>query len=91
MNQAALYQSTIAPLMANIRRVFGIRFDKSPIQTVEALTDFVETRAAYVAQTSLYGYLKTRMGTRYPHMFRDEVFFRFHYHIQMACLRFMPL
>ena len=35
---------------------------------------FVQTRAAYVAQTSLYGYLKTRMGTRYPHMFQDEVF-----------------
>lgn len=69
-----LYQSRIEPLFGVFRRIFGIRFDKSPIQTVEDLGKFVQTRASYVAQTSLYGYLKTRMGTRYPQMFEDEVF-----------------
>ena len=32
------------------------------------------TRAAFVAQKTLYGYVKTRMGTRYPSMFEDDVF-----------------
>ncbi|MEM7429412.1 MAG: hypothetical protein AAF441_25320, partial [Pseudomonadota bacterium] len=39
----------------------------------EALADFVQTRGSYVAQTSLYGYLKNRMGISYPKMFEDEV------------------
>lgn len=55
-------------------RVLAIRFDRSPIGTVESLTEFVRMRASYVAQTSLYGYLKTRMGTRYREYFEDDVF-----------------
>ena len=49
-----------------------IRFRQGPITTVEGLTEFVQTRSAYVAQTSLYGYLKNRMGIKYPEMFADE-------------------
>lgn len=49
-----------------------IRFRKGPIDSVQGLTEFVQTRAAYVAQTSLYGYLKNRMGIKYPEMFADE-------------------
>lgn len=52
----------------------AIRFDASPINDVERLTEFVRTRSSYVAQTSLYGYLKTRMGTQYRAYFEDEVF-----------------
>ena len=43
---------------------------------MDKLAEFVQTRAAYVTQTSLYGYLKTRMGTRYRVMFEDDVFSR---------------
>ena len=57
-----------------MRRALGVRFDKSPIQTVEKLIEFVHTRSAYVAQTSLYGYLKTRMGTRFRQVFEDDKF-----------------
>lgn len=53
-------------------QVFTTRFRKGPIDSVEALSDFVQTRSAYVAQTSLYGYLKNRMGIKYPEMFADE-------------------
>ncbi len=49
-----------------------IRFRQGPITTVPELAEFVQTRAAYVAQTSLYGYLKNRMGIKYPEMFADE-------------------
>lgn len=51
-----------------------IRFDQSPISTVAQLLDFVHTRSSYVAQTSLYGYLRTRMGTSYREYFQDEEF-----------------
>jgi len=58
----------------NWRRIYGIRFDKSPIQDVDSLVQFIQTRSAYVAQTSLYGYLKTRMGTRFRQIFEDDKF-----------------
>ena len=50
-----------------------IRRDSGPIDSVDALSTFVSTRSAFVAQKTLYGYLKTRMGTRYPSMFEDDV------------------
>ncbi len=56
------------------RRTFRIRFDKSAIQGVDDLVEFIQTRSAYVAQTSLFGYLKTRMGTRYRQVFEDDKF-----------------
>ncbi|MGR3915084.1 MAG: esterase, partial [Gammaproteobacteria bacterium] len=39
--------------------------------TPQALGEFVESRASYVAQTALYGYMKTRAGTRFPALFED--------------------
>ena len=56
------------------KRIFGIRFDKSAIESIDNLAEFIQTRSAYVAQTSLYGYLKTRMGTRYRQVFEDDRF-----------------
>ncbi|MBS0248032.1 MAG: hypothetical protein JSR61_15560 [Proteobacteria bacterium] len=47
------------------------RRDRGPIDSVAALTDFVASRAAYHAQKTLYGYVKARMGIRYPAMFED--------------------
>ncbi len=35
----------------------------------DSLATFISTRASHVAQTSLYGYLRTRAGTRFPEMF----------------------
>ena len=46
--------------------------DREPIDSVGDLHNFVATRSAYIAQKTLYGYLKTRMGTRYPSMFEDD-------------------
>ena len=67
--------SRIAALIpGNWRRIFGIRFDKSAIQSIDNLSEFIQTRSAYVAQTSLYGYLKTRMGTRFRQVFEDDKF-----------------
>ena len=51
-----------------------IRLDKGRIDNLAVLIEFTHTRAAYVAQTSLYGYLKTRMGTRFRVIFEDDAF-----------------
>ena len=45
-----------------------------PITSLEELQSFVTTRAAYISQKKLYGYLKTRMGTSWPKMFEDAVY-----------------
>ena len=42
-----------------------------PIASPEALAAFLKSRASHVAQTSLYGYLKTRAGTQFPEMFEN--------------------
>ncbi len=70
-----LSASRIAALIpGNWRRIFDLRFDKSAIRNVDDLAEFIQTRSAYVAQTSLYGYLKTRMGTRFRQVFEDDKF-----------------
>jgi hypothetical protein len=52
----------------------SIRADAAPIDTVERVEHFAATRAALIAQKKLYGYLKERMGVRYPTVFQDEIF-----------------
>lgn len=54
--------------------VGGGRKRDQPIDTFEDLARFLDTRASFVAQTSLYGYLRTRAGARYPELFDDDQF-----------------
>ena len=42
------------------------------IGSKEDLQSFVQERSAHVTQTTLYGYIKTRIGTRYALMLEDE-------------------
>ena len=44
------------------------------ISTEEDLQKFIQQRSAHVTQTTLYGYLKTRIGVKYTAMVDDEVF-----------------
>ncbi len=44
------------------------------IRSRVALVEFIHSRAAYIGQTALYGYLKTRTGTRFRELFQDERF-----------------
>ncbi len=55
-----------------VASLLGMGRDNGPIDSVAALAAFVSTRSAYVAQKTLYGYVKTRMGLRYVSMFEDE-------------------
>jgi hypothetical protein len=68
LNPAALW-SAIRPHLG-----LGRGATREPITTPEALGHFLDSRASFVAQTSLYGYLRTRAGMRYPELFADDVF-----------------
>jgi hypothetical protein len=61
-----------------------------PVADPRGLTDFLRTRAAHVAQTSLYGYLRTRAGTRFPELFSDDAFVASiniaKWHVWLACV-----
>lgn len=60
------------------------------IVDAEGLRRFLETRSNHVAQTSLYGYIRTRAGTRYPELFENNEFIRSiniaKWQIWLACL-----
>ncbi|MDH3738728.1 MAG: esterase [Alphaproteobacteria bacterium] len=45
-----------------------------PVLTLEDLVSFTETRAKFVSQTSLFGYVRTRAGTRYASLMEDDIF-----------------
>ena len=47
---------------------------KRAVADAAALARFLETRASHVAQTTLYGYLRTRAGARYPELFENDAF-----------------
>ena len=44
------------------------------INSLEEIETFIHERSAHVTQTTLYGYIKTRIGSRYAMMFEDKVF-----------------
>ena len=44
------------------------------ISSKEDLQKFIQQRSAHITQTTLYGYLKTRMGHKYTLMVDDKIF-----------------
>ena len=44
------------------------------ISNLDELENFIQTKSAWVTQVTLYGYLKTRMGTRYVLHFENDKF-----------------
>jgi len=65
-----------ATLWATVRPFLGLgrAAAPEPITSPESLSRFLDSRASFVAQTSLYGYLRTRAGMRYPELFDDDAF-----------------
>ena len=49
------------------------------IKSKKDLENFIQERSAHVSQTTLYGYLKTRIGVKYIAMMEDEVFLKSKY------------
>ena len=46
----------------------------APVATLDELRVYIERRSKAVTQVTLFGYLKTRAGTRYTSLFEDDVF-----------------
>ena len=69
---------------------FGGQKSNRLISTPEALAQFINSRASHVTQTSLYGYLKTRAGTRFPELFENpDILTSINiakWHIWLACV-----
>lgn len=47
---------------------------ETAVVNVEQLVKYIETRSKFVAQTTLFGYVKTRAGTRYVSLYEDPLF-----------------
>ena len=54
--------------------LFKAFIPKKKIQNLDDLENFIQTKSAWVSQVTLYGYLKTRMGTRYVLHFENDKF-----------------
>ena len=56
--------------------LFKAFIPKKKICNLSDLEDFIQTKSAWVTQVTLYGYLKTRMGTRYVLHFENDKFMK---------------
>ena len=56
--------------------LFKAFIPKRKIKQLDELENFIQTKSAWVTQVTLYGYLKTRMGTRYVLHFENDEFMR---------------
>ena len=54
--------------------LFKAFIPKKKIRDLDDLEKFIQTKSAWVTQVTLYGYLKTRMGTRYVLHFENDEF-----------------
>ena len=54
--------------------LFKAFIPKKKISDLDELENFIQTKSAWVTQVALYGYLKTRMGTRYVLHFENDEF-----------------
>ena len=54
--------------------LFKAFLPKKKIDNLDELETFIQTKSAWVSQVTLYGYLKTRMGTRYVLHFENDKF-----------------
>ena len=54
--------------------LFKAFIPKKKINNFDDLENFIQSKSAWVTQVTLYGYLKTRMGTRYVLHFENDVF-----------------
>lgn len=90
-NLDSLLQPTLLErIVGRLRALFGGKRGREPILDAAALRQFLSTRASFVAQTTLYGYLRTRAGVRFPELFDDDAFVASvnvaKWHVWLACL-----
>ena len=54
--------------------LFKAFIPKKKLSNLDELENFIQSKSAWVTQVTLYGYLKTRMGTRYVLHFENDEF-----------------
>jgi hypothetical protein len=93
MHKTPAAQASLQPwyerLLAPVQRFLQKR-RLQPIRDADALRAFLKTRASFVAQMTLYGYLRTRSGVRFPELFNNDQFVASiniaKWHVWLACL-----
>ena len=56
--------------------LFKAFIPKKKLSNLDDFEEFIQTKSAWVAQVTLYSYLKTRMGTRYVLHFDNDEFMK---------------
>lgn len=86
----AAVHPTLSRITDSMRRWYRRWRRREPVRDAAALRAFLHTRASHVAQMTLYGYLRTRAGTRFPELFDNDVFVASiniaKWHVWLACL-----
>ena len=59
--------------LKSVMKTLGL-LGEDPITTRKDLVSFIDSRAAYVSQVTLYTYVKARAGTQYPKLFANTDF-----------------
>ncbi len=81
---------TLARWSESLQRWYRRWRHTEPIRDAAELRVFLQTRASHVAQMTLYGYLRTRAGTRFPELFDNDAFIVSmniaKWHVWLACL-----
>lgn len=81
---------SLARLSDSLRRWYRRWRRIEPIRAPAELRAFLQTRASHIAQMTLYGYLRTRAGTRFPELFDNDEFVVSmniaKWHVWLACL-----
>ena len=65
---------TLRDFKTYVFALFKAFVPKKKIRDLGDLENFIQTKSAWVTQVTLYGYLKTRMGTRYVLHFENDKF-----------------
>ena len=59
--------------LKSVMKTLGLR-GEDPLKTRQELISFIDGRAAFVSQVTLYTYVKARAGTQYPKLFENANF-----------------
>ena len=60
-------------LFGNVLKRLGLR-PHPPVRNMAEAIEYIEKQASFVAQVTLYGYIKTRAGTQFPKLFENETY-----------------
>lgn len=82
----------VRSILNSLREYLGThrRGRQKTVSSVGELRFFLDSRASRVSQIALYGYLKTRAGTRFPELFESDSFLvsinQAKWQVWLACL-----